>query len=156
MVPPAASAANTWITSTLIESTNDTAEIAADPTLLTIIVSAVPIREFRICSTTTGTSNAHSCLLVNKCFLCPSSVSMFFPHSFHCSFFQSVLFYLSLIYYATPEFLSFPVFFPGRKYPEDFSFHKEMFPDLLPLSSVGPRYYFPEKTSADSSRFPLI
>ena len=33
-------------------------------------------------------SNAHSCLLVNKCFLCPSSVSMFFPHSFHCSFFS--------------------------------------------------------------------
>jgi len=88
MVPPAASAANTWITSTLIESTSDTAEIAADPTLLTIIVSAVPIREFRICSTTTGTSNAHSCLLVNRCFFCPGSVSMFFPHSFRCSLFS--------------------------------------------------------------------
>lgn len=47
IAPPAASAENAWITNTLIESTSDTAEIAADPTLLTIIVSAVPVMEFK-------------------------------------------------------------------------------------------------------------
>lgn len=43
IAPPAASAENACITRILIESTSDTAEIAADPILLTIIVSAVPI-----------------------------------------------------------------------------------------------------------------
>ena len=47
IAPPAASVENAWITNTLIESTSDTAEIAADPTLLTIIVSAVPMMEFK-------------------------------------------------------------------------------------------------------------
>ena len=47
---PAASAENAWITNTLMESTRDTADIAAEPTLLTIMVSTVPIREFSTCS----------------------------------------------------------------------------------------------------------
>jgi hypothetical protein len=38
------------MTSTLIESTSDTAEIAAEPTLLTIMVSAVPMMELSSCS----------------------------------------------------------------------------------------------------------
>ena len=54
MVPPAERAANAWITSTLMESTSETAEIAAEPTLLTIMLSAVPIREVRNCSATSG------------------------------------------------------------------------------------------------------
>ncbi len=45
---------NAWITSTLMESTSETAEIAAEPTLLTIMLSAVPIREVRNCSATSG------------------------------------------------------------------------------------------------------
>ena len=55
IAPPAARAENACITRTLIESTNDTADIAAEPTLLTIIVSAVPITEFNSCSNITGT-----------------------------------------------------------------------------------------------------
>ena len=78
MVPPAASAANTWITSTLIESTSDTAEIAADPTLLTIIVSAVPIIEFNNCSRTTGIRIPAIILFENICCCFTFSVITFF------------------------------------------------------------------------------
>ena len=60
IAPPAASAENAWITSTLMESTNDTADIAADPTLLTIMVSTVPIKEFNTCSKMTGISRLRS------------------------------------------------------------------------------------------------
>ena len=56
-----------------MESTRDTAERAADPTLLTIMVSAVPIIEFRICSSTTGTRRLRIIRLVNIC--CCSIVS---------------------------------------------------------------------------------
>ena len=64
--PPAASAEKAWITSTLIESTRETADMAAAPTLLTMMVSAVPIREFKSCSTIRGTSSAHRARLLNN------------------------------------------------------------------------------------------
>ena len=50
-----------------MESTSETAEIAADPTLLTIIVSAVPIMEFSNCSNTTGTNKAQIIRFENMC-----------------------------------------------------------------------------------------
>ena len=62
---PVASAANTWITSVLIESTSETADIATLPTLLTIMVSAIPIREFNICSTMIGISSIHNSFVEN-------------------------------------------------------------------------------------------
>ena len=62
---PAPNAVNTCMTSTLMESTSDTAEIAALPTLLTIMVSAIPIKEFKSCSTIIGRSSVRSCLLEN-------------------------------------------------------------------------------------------
>ena len=68
MVPPAASAENAWINNTLMESTRETAEIAADPTLLTIMVSAVPIKEFNSCSRMTGTRMLFSILFEKRCF----------------------------------------------------------------------------------------
>ena len=67
IAPPAANAENAWITNILIESTSDTAEIAADPTLLTIIVSAVPMMEFNNCSSMIGTKRARIILLLNIC-----------------------------------------------------------------------------------------
>lgn len=57
---PAPNAVNTCMTSTLMESTRDTAEIAALPTLLTIMVSTIPIKAFNNCSTMIGMSNAHN------------------------------------------------------------------------------------------------
>ena len=54
MAPPAARAESAWITSTFMESTRDTAEMAAEPTLLTIMVSTVPIRQLKSCSTIMG------------------------------------------------------------------------------------------------------
>ena len=45
IAPPAASADKACITRILMESTSDTAETADAPTLLTIIVSTVPISE---------------------------------------------------------------------------------------------------------------
>ena len=66
IAPPAASAESAWITKTLMESTRDTAEIAADPTLLTIIVSAVPIREESSCSTMIGTKSFRRSWLLYK------------------------------------------------------------------------------------------
>jgi len=67
IAPPAASAENACITRILIESTSDTAEIAADPILLTIIVSAVPIIEFNNCSRTTGIRIPAIILFENIC-----------------------------------------------------------------------------------------
>ena len=58
------------MTSTLIESTNDTAEIAAEPTLLTIMVSAVPMIEFNNCSSTTGIRRLQIMRLENICCCC--------------------------------------------------------------------------------------
>ena len=55
-VPPAASAAKTWIIRVLMESVSETAEIAALPRLEIIIVSAMPMRAFRNCSTMMGIS----------------------------------------------------------------------------------------------------
>ena len=45
------------MTNMLIESTSETAEIAAEPTLLTIMVSTVPIRDERSCSMMIGISS---------------------------------------------------------------------------------------------------
>jgi single-strand DNA-binding protein len=47
------------------ESKNATADIATLPTLLTIIVSAIPIREFNICSTMIGMSSIHNSFVEN-------------------------------------------------------------------------------------------
>ena len=49
-----------------MESTKETAEIAADPTLLTIMLSAVPIREFKICSTISGTRRIRRSRLLKR------------------------------------------------------------------------------------------
>ena len=66
MAPPAASAESAWITRTFMESTSETAEMAADPTLLTIMVSTVPIRQERSCSTMMGTRSLRRSVLVYK------------------------------------------------------------------------------------------
>lgn len=79
IAPPAASAENAWITSTLIESTNDTAEIAADPTLLTIIVSAVPMMEFRSCSRTTRYQKICNHFICEHMLFVPFSFNSLFP-----------------------------------------------------------------------------
>ena len=63
----------------LMESTNDTAEIAAEPTLLTIMVSAVPMIEFNNCSSTTGISRFRIMRFVNICCCC----SIFLPQLPH-------------------------------------------------------------------------
>ena len=48
-------------------STDETAEIAAEPTLLTIMVSAVPIKEESSCSTIIGISSFRKSKLLYKC-----------------------------------------------------------------------------------------
>ena len=48
-------------------STDKTAEIAAEPTLLTIMVSAVPIKEESSCSTIIGISSFRKSKLLYKC-----------------------------------------------------------------------------------------
>ena len=53
------------MSNTLMESTSDTAEIAAEPTVATIMVSAVPISAVSTCSIISGMSSAHICFLVN-------------------------------------------------------------------------------------------
>lgn len=63
---PAAIAEKICMTRLLIESTSATADIASLPTVETIIVSAIPIREFRNCSTTIGRSSQNKVLLSNK------------------------------------------------------------------------------------------
>ena len=64
IAPPAASAESACMTRILIESTSETAEIAAEPTLLTIIVSTVPIREANSCSIIIGTKSFRSLVFV--------------------------------------------------------------------------------------------
>ena len=66
IVPPVAMAAKTLIISTLMASTSDTAEIAAEPALDTIIVSAVPISELSSCSIISGISRLQICRFVNN------------------------------------------------------------------------------------------
>ena len=65
MEPPVAMAENRLIITMLSESTSDTAAMACEPTLLTIMVSAMPISEARICSSIRGIRSAHSCFLIN-------------------------------------------------------------------------------------------
>ena len=55
------------MTKILMESTKETAEMAAEPTLLTIMVSIVPIREDRSCSTMIGIKSFLKSLLVKRC-----------------------------------------------------------------------------------------
>ncbi len=55
------------MTKILMESTSDTAEMAAEPTLLTIIVSIVPIREESSCSIMTGIRSFRKSLLLKGC-----------------------------------------------------------------------------------------
>ena len=65
IVPPVAMAENTWIISTLMASTSETAEMAADPALLTIMVSTEPIMAVSTCSAISGISRLQICFLVN-------------------------------------------------------------------------------------------
>ncbi len=58
MTPPAARAEKIWMMRLLTESTRETAETAALPTLVTITVSNMPMREFRSCSSMRGISRA--------------------------------------------------------------------------------------------------
>lgn len=88
---PAPNAVNTCMTSTLMESTRDTAEIAALPTLLTIMVSAIPIKEFKSCSTIIGRSSVISCLLEN--IICSRSNFVASYNLIFCILFHFLLFY---------------------------------------------------------------
>ena len=88
---PAPNAVNTCMTSTLMESTSDTAEIAALPTLLTIMVSAIPIKEFKSCSTIIGRSSVISCLLEN--IICFRSNFVASYNLIFCILFHFLLFY---------------------------------------------------------------
>ena len=88
---PAPNAVNTCMTSTLMESTRDTAEIAALPTLLTIMVSAIPIKEFKSCSTIIGRSSVISCLLENS--ICSRSNFVASYNLIFCILFHFLLFY---------------------------------------------------------------
>ena len=54
------------MTKILMESTSETAEIAAEPTLLTIIVSTVPIREESNCSMMIGIKSLRRSVLLYK------------------------------------------------------------------------------------------
>lgn len=66
IVAPDAIAENICMTRLLIESTSDTADIAALPTVETIIVSTIPIKEFKNCSMMIGKSSQNSALRSNK------------------------------------------------------------------------------------------
>ena len=57
IAPPVAIAEKIKTIITFIESTRETAEIAAEPHFVIITVSAVPINEFKSCSTIRGTSS---------------------------------------------------------------------------------------------------
>ena len=54
IVPPVAIEANRYITSLFMESTRETPDTAASPTLETMMVSTVPIRESITCSIISG------------------------------------------------------------------------------------------------------
>ena len=86
IVPPVAMAAKTLISSTLIASTSDTAEIAAEPALDTIIVSTVPISELSSCSIISGISSAQICRFVNigACGCAGLMISFFFKDMYLC------------------------------------------------------------------------
>lgn len=68
IVAPDAIAANIWMTRLFMESTSDTADIASLPTVETIIVSTIPIREFKNCSIIIGKRSPNSVLLSNRIF----------------------------------------------------------------------------------------
>lgn len=86
IVAPDAIAENICITRLLIESTSDTADIAALPTVETIIVSAIPIKEFKNCSMMIGNNSQKSVLLSNKVFF--KSICVL-SYSFIISIFQA-------------------------------------------------------------------
>ena len=74
--PPVASAARTWMISTLMLSTRLTLETAASPTPETIRVSAIPIVTLRICSSSIGRIRAVSAWRLNSGRLCEVCVAM--------------------------------------------------------------------------------
>ena len=63
---PAARAEKKDTASMLMESTNDTPEMAASPTFETISVSATPMSPVKTCSMTRGMRRARSSFLENK------------------------------------------------------------------------------------------
>ena len=91
-----------------MESTSDTAERAADPTLLTIMVSAVPIIEFKICSRTTGTRRLRIIRLVNIC--CCSIVTSSAPLIYDLTKQKKIVCILSITLSLT--LYPFPALFP--------------------------------------------
>lgn len=64
MAPPVAMAANTLMIKMFNESTRETAEIAAEPMLVTIIVSTDPINAVKTYSNINGINNLFNCSLV--------------------------------------------------------------------------------------------
>ena len=64
MAPPVAMAANILMIKIFNESTRETAEIAAEPMLVTIMVSTDPINAVKTCSNINGINNFRNCSLV--------------------------------------------------------------------------------------------
>ena len=65
MVPPVAMAANILMIKIFNESKRETAEIAAKPMLVTIMVSTDPINAVKTCSNINGINNLHNYSLVH-------------------------------------------------------------------------------------------
>ena len=83
--PPVATAANILMNRVLTISTRDTPEVAASPTLDTIMVSTIPTDTARICSTISGNINLLKSALEN---MYPPGFlfSMYLlPSSSHCA-----------------------------------------------------------------------
>ena len=116
MHPPAASAAKAWITSIFMASTRETADMAAGPTLLTITVSTVPIRELRTCSMIRGSSRAFNAALLNiclfSCFL--SNFILPFRHQNYLCIFAATYFNRFLSYCPYIFCLRFRIFITGK------------------------------------------
>ena len=64
MAPPVAMAANILMIKIFNESTRETAEMAAKPMLVTIMVSTDPINAVKTCSNINGINNLHNYSLV--------------------------------------------------------------------------------------------
>ena len=64
MAPPVAMAANILMIKIFNESTRETAEMAAEPMLVTIMVSTDPINAVKTCSNINGTMSLFNCSLV--------------------------------------------------------------------------------------------
>ena len=64
MAPPVAMAANILMIKIFNESTRETAKMAAEPMLVTIMVSTEPIHAVKTCSNINGINNLFNCSLV--------------------------------------------------------------------------------------------